>query len=481
MKIQMISSEGPPLARPGALMDILQTLPSELAARGHDVCLTLPFHREIQRLCGAKAIDTGVSVEIVIGYKKIRATLLEWRALNGTQCFFVRADEYFDRAEIYAEHGVPYSDNAERFIFFARAAVELARHMDPPPEVLHVHDWAAALVPVFVHQQDLPFGTVLTIHHLEEQGEFPHTAFPLTGLPASYFTPRGVEFFGKVNFLKSGILFADQITTASERFAREIQTPLEGCGLDAVLREQSAKLSGILQGADDKRWNPATDAALPKCFGPENLVGKAACRAALLADCNLAPAPCGPVFGMVTRVVREKGFDVLLPTLDRLLADDVRLIILGEGDPQFETALAIAARKYPTRFAYRKSYDEKLAHLIEAGMDVALIPSRFEPAGLSAMYSLKYGAVPVARATGGIHQIIEDYDPTEDSGWGFLYYDYSSEALWDSIKRARDLYRDQTCWRSLMRRAMTRDFSWSKAAAGYERVYRQALPFVRAA
>ncbi|PYK94809.1 MAG: glycogen synthase, partial [Verrucomicrobia bacterium] len=230
-----------------------------------------------------------------------------------------------------------------------------------------------------------------------------------------------------------------------------------------------------LHGADYARWNPATDPLLPAHFGSENLWGKMICRDALLADLELAPAPRGPVFGMVTRVVGEKGFGILTPLFDRLLTDDVRLIILGEGDPAFETALATASRRYSARFAYRRHFDERLAHLIEAGSDITLIPSQFEPSGLITMYSLRYGALPVAYASGGIQEIVQDYDPTlepSDSGYGFLCYDYSAEAFWDSIKRARALFRDRTVWTDLIRRAMAREFSWSAAAQRYEELYR---------
>jgi starch synthase len=250
-----------------------------------------------------------------------------------------------------------------------------------------------------------------------------------------------------------------------------MQTAENGCNLDIVLRENATRLSAILNGADYERWNPATDNLLPSHFGPGDLEGKLICRDALLSTLQLAPTPRGPVFGMVTRLVKEKGFDVLMPILDRLLSDDVRLIILGEGDAAFETGLAIAARKHPDRFAYRSHYDEQLAHLIEAGVDVTLIPSRFEPSGLSAMYSLKYGALPIARATGGIQEIIEDYDPTMDSGYGFLYYEDSAEALWDSIKRAKEIYADPAVWTTLMERAMAQNFSWETVAIEYEKLY----------
>jgi starch synthase len=291
-------------------------------------------------------------------------------------------------------------------------------------------------------------------------------------LPQRYFSLRGIEFFGRLNFLKAGILFADRITTVSEHHKREILTPEFGYGLDDVLRENAHKLSGILHGADYVPWGPETDPLLPAHFNAEKLWGKTICRDALLADLQLAPAPRGPVFGMVTRLVAEKGFEILTPLFDRLLSDDVRLIILGEGEPAFETQLAIASRRYPRRFAYRRHYDERLAHLIEAGADVTLIPSRFEPGGLMAMYSLKYGALPVAHATGGIQEIVEDYDPNLGRGYGFLCYQYSAEAFWDSIKRARELFCDRAVWVELMQRAMAREFNWSTAAERYEELYR---------
>jgi starch synthase len=258
-------------------------------------------------------------------------------------------------------------------------------------------------------------------------------------------------------------------------YRREILTEEGGCGLDVVLRENSHKLSAILNGADYVRWNPSTDFFLPARYDINTVSGKQYCREALIAEFGVAPAPRGPVFGMVTRVVEEKGFAILMPILDRLLTDDVRLIILGEGDSGYETALAVAARKFPTKFVYQRTYDEKLAHVIEAGIDISLIPSRFEPSGLSAMYSLKYGALPVARATGGIQDIIEDYDPTLERGYGFLCYDYSSDAFWDAIKRATALFRDPPLWGTLMQRAMEREFSWDRSTERYQQLYRELV------
>jgi starch synthase len=472
MRILMISPEGPPLARATALVDVMEALPRELRARGHEIGIVLPYYREIREKTEAQLKDTGVTVDVRVGTKTFVAEFLSGRTAGGVQQFFVRNDELFDRAALYGEHGVAYEDNATRFIFFSKAALELARRLTPSPQILHAHDWGAALLPVMTHEYQMPFRTVLTIHHLAEQGTFWGLDFGLTNLPERYFTLRGLEFFGRMNLLKGGILYADRVTTVSERFRREIITPEGGSGLDIVLRENAHKLSGILNGADYTRWNPATDAFLPHAYDSENLNGKSFCRDLLLDALGLAPAPVGPVFGMVTRLVPEKGFDVVMPVLDRLLSDDVRLIILGEGDPAYERALGIAAKKYPTKFAYRQSYDETLAHLIEAGVDITLIPSRIEPSGLSAMYSLKYGALPIARATGGIQEIIEDYDPTTDRGYGFLYFDPSVEAFWDAIKRAREIFQnDPECWRGLIQRAMAQDFSWETAAAQYESLY----------
>lgn len=467
----MISAEGPPLARATALVDVLEALPRELRGRKHEVGIALPFYREISENMALDLRDTGITVDIPVGAKNYVAEFVEGRTAGGVQMFFIRCDAFFDRASIYGEHGVAYDDNAARFIFFCKAAVEMARRMTPTPQILHCHDWAAAFVPALVADQKLPFATVLTIHHLAEQGSFWGLDFELTNLPDRYFKPHGVEFFGRLNLLKGGIVFADKITTVSERYRREMLTPEGGCELDIVLREHAHRLVAILNGADYKRWNPETDALLPRQFGPGNLEGKTICRDLLLDALQLAPAPAGPVFGMLSRLVPEKGFDLFMPLLDRLLSDDVRLIILGEGDAGYETALAVAARKYPTKFAYRQHYDESLAHLIEAGADITLIPSKIEPSGLSAMYSLKYGALPVARATGGIQEIIEDYDPTMDAGFGFLCYAKTPDAFWDSIKRARELFHDKTTWTSLMARAMARDFSWSEAAARYENLY----------
>lgn len=475
MKILLAGSELSPFARTGGLGDVLAGLPAALIARGHEVSVVLPCYRGLSEEKELSPRSTGVKLTAQIGAKRLEAEILQGETPNGVQVFLVRHDEFFNRAGLYGAEGRDYEDNAERFIYFSQVIIEVARRVVPALDILHVHDWHTALVPVLVKHRRLPLKTLLTIHNLAYQGEFWGIDFALTNLPGEYFRASGIEFYGRLNLLKGGILFADAVSTVSERYAREIQTPEFGCGLDAVIRENAWKLSGILNGAEYSVWNPATDKLLPKRYGPASLSGKKSCREALLAEVNLEPKPTGPVFAMVSRLAEQKGIDLLVPIIDRLLADDVRLVVLGEGDSGYERELIIASKRHPTRFAYRKSMDERFAHLIEAGADISLLPSRFEPCGLTAMYSLKYGTLPIARATGGLYQIIQDYDPTSGTGTGFLFFEFRPEAFWDAILRAKRLYQDNASWKELVRRAMATDFSWQKAVERYEMVYQRIL------
>lgn len=470
MKILMVSSEMEPFARTGGLGDVLEALPEQLAKRGHEVSVVLPFYRSIRENASFKITKTGVVISVRIGSKKIDAEILTCKTKAGLQIFFVRCDEYFDRSGFYGVDGRAYADNAERFMYFSRAVVELARRISPTPDIIHCHDWQTALIPAMVREQNLPFKTVLTIHNMEFQGNFWGLDFALTKLPPGYFH-SGFEFHGGVNFLKGGIVFANAITTVSERYAFEIQTSEYGCGLENVVREQAGKLRGILNGIDDAIWNPANDELIPQTFSAQSLAGKTVCREKLLANFGLEKAPAGPVFAMVSRLAEQKGIDLLLPLLDRLLAADVRLIILGEGEIAYERELTLASKKHPDRFAFRQGFDDRLSHEIVAGSDATLLPSHYEPCSLSAMYSLKYGSVPIARACGGLHQIIQDHDPATDSGSGFLFYDYTPAALWDCIGRARKIFANRQLWSSIVRRGMETNFSWENSAAQYEKIY----------
>ncbi len=392
------------------------------------------------------------------------------------QIFLIRRDEYFDRSGIYGSEGRDYDDNAERFIFFSKAVLELARRVTPPPEILHVHDWQTALVPVLVKERGLPFKTVLTIHNLAYQGSFWGLDFGLTNLPGDYFTEKGVEFYGNLNLLKGGMLFADQITTVSERYAREIQTPEYGYGLDPVARAVLGKTDR------NPKWRErlgleSRDRSTHRRrhFRRRNSPGRSSAAPRCSRNCGLDSSPTGPVFAMVSRLAEQKGIDLLLPILDRLLADDVRLVILGQGDTSYERELMVAAKRHAGRFAFLKILDDRLAHLIEAGADISLIPSHFEPCGLTAMYALKYGTVPLARATGGLYEIVQDHEPGSQTGNGFLFFDYTAEAFYDAITRTKRVFRNSTEWSEIMQRAMAADFTWSKAAARYETIYERAL------
>jgi starch synthase len=474
MKILHAGSELTPYARTGGLGDVLEALPAALAARGHEVSVVLPCYGGLREDPRLDARDTGVRLQVPVGARSLDAEVWEARTPEGLQIFLVRRDESFDRSGLYGTDGRDYEDNAERFIFFSKCVVEIARRIAPPIDVIHAHDWQAALVPVLVKDRRLPFRTVLTIHNLAYQGSFWGMDFGLTNLPGHYFTASGVEFYGRLNLLKGGILFADAITTVSETYAREIQTPEHGQGLDAVLREHAHKLRGILNGADYSVWDPARDKTIPKPYKASNLAGKKICRTRLLADLGLAPSPKGPVFAMVTRLTQQKGIDLVLPIIDRLLAGDCRLVILGQGENHYERDLMIAARRHPERLAFRHGIDGQLGHQIQAGADVFLVPSHFEPCGLTAMYALRYGTLPVVRATGGLYQIVQDYDPAHGSGTGFVFHEYSPEALWDALARVQRIFADPDEWKPIVQRAMQADFSWPRAVERYEEVYAHA-------
>jgi starch synthase len=471
MKILHAGSELTPFARSGGLGDVLESLPAALAALGHEASVALPCYRSLREHPDLKPRNTKVRVQVPMGDRVLEAEIWEGRAPNGIQVFLIRRDEYYDRSGLYGAEGRDYGDNSERFIFFSKCVVEIARRISPPLDLIHVHDWQTALIPVLVKERKLPFRTVLTIHNLAYQGSFWGVDFGMTNLPGHYFGPGGVEFYGNLNLLKGGVVYADRVTTVSEAYAREIQTPEYGAGLDAVLREHSHKLRGILNGADYTEWNPATDKHIAKPYKPSNLAGKQTCRAQLLEECRLTPNPKGPIFGMVTRLAEQKGIDLLFPVIDRLLSDDVRLVILGEGESAYERELIIASRKHPERFAYLPQVNQHIAHLIQAGSDIFLMPSHFEPCGLTAFYALKYGTLPLARDVGGLHQIVRDFDPVHDSGNGFVFHEYHAEALWDSIVRAKRVFQDSATWNVLMQRAMEADYSWARAVERYEELY----------
>ncbi|HPU56790.1 MAG TPA: glycogen synthase GlgA, partial [Verrucomicrobiota bacterium] len=395
-----------------------------------------------------------------------------------TVCF-VDQPGFYLRSSLYHENGADYPDNAERFLFFSKAVVHVARHSKQPFDVLHVHDWQTGFVPLFVHHERTRAGwgtaprTCMTIHNLAYQGVFPAGRYVLTNLPPDYFTADGVEFHGQMSCLKAGITYADILTTVSPRYAREITTPELGCGLDALLRRRNSSLVGILNGVDYDEWNTDRNPHLARPYSVDDLSGKAVNKQKLQRELGLPETPDVPLFGSVSRLVEQKGVDIQLSALEEMLSTNLQFVLLGSGQASFEEAYRALARRYPTKVAVRIGYDAGLAHRIEAGCDFFLMPSRFEPCGLNQMYSLRYGTVPIVRATGGLDDTVIDVTEDADRANGIKFLQYTSRALARSIRKALALYGDKELLVHYRSNAMLADFSWERTTARYIEVYRR--------
>lgn len=463
-----------PFAATGGLGDVLGALPPALAALGARVHVVLPAYRTAAITGAGTTTYTSLQIAAADALREVDLRTLRHR---GVSVSFVVADDYFARDGLYGDERGDFADNAARFAFYARAVAALAARLDPPPDVVHCHDWQAGLVPALLRTSADPrlarLPTVITIHNLGYQGLFAAEVWPLLGLDRRFFDSAHLEFHGQVNFLKAGLVFADRLTTVSRRYAEEIQTPALGHGLDGVLRERRGALRGILNGIDTKRWDPACDPFLVAPYDVDDLTGKAECKAHLQHDFGLPIRARTLLVGMVTRLAEQKGLDILAPALPALLAEDLQLVVLGRGDERYERWLADAARRHPTRLAVRFTFDEGLAHAIEAGADAFLMPSRYEPCGLNQMYSLRYGTVPIVRATGGLDDTIADADVDPAHGTGFKFVEYAPEALLSAVRRALGRYADPAAWQRLMRTGMRRDNSWRRAALAYLDLYRE--------
>jgi starch synthase len=400
---------------------------------------------------------------------------------HGVRFYFVVYSLFFDRAALYGTPAGDYPDNAERFALFSRAALEIAQ-LHFRPDILHCHDWQSALVPVLLRStygRSAALGrtpVLFTIHNLGYQGLFAPDVLRPIGLPESLFTIDGLEFYGKVNLLKGGLVFSDAITTVSRGYAREIQTEEYGFGLDGLLRHRSLVLSGILNGVDYSHWNPATDRHIAARYGPDDLRGKRECKRDLLAAFGLPAARLDrPLIGIVSRLSAQKGADLISDAAQELMALDLYLLVLGSGDAVYEDLFRTLAARYPDKVGVRIAYDDALAHKIEAGSDIFLMPSRYEPCGLNQIYSLKYGTVPVVRATGGLDDTVEQFDPATGAGTGFKFQEYSGRAMLGAIRAALEAYRHADQWRRLMLCGMAQDYSWGASAAQYLRLYEGLL------
>ena len=475
MRVVMLSPEVYPYAKTGGLADVLAALPPALAAAGVEVTVCVPGYRSALRAAGTPAPGTRLHAPIAS-----RMEAAEMVRVPGAPVptVLLRADRYFDRDGLYGEGGQDYPDNAERFAFFCRAALEWLRAEREPPDVLHVHEWQAALAPAFLRATAALYPelgrvrTVLTLHNLAFQGRFPADHWHVLNLDARYFVPEFLEFYGEINFLKAGMVFADALTTVSPRYAAEIQTPAFGEGLDGVLRARGAALRGILNGIDDAVWDPATDPHLPARYRAGDLAGKARCKRALQAELGLDVGDDAPLLGVVSRLAEQKGFDLLAVALPPALeAWDAELAVLGSGEERYERWVRELEARFPGRVGARVGFDEGLAHRIEAGADVFLMPSRFEPCGLNQLYSLRYGTVPIVHATGGLDDSVAEFDPATGTGTGFKFTPYTPDAFLAALERALRTRRDPALWARLVANGMAQDFSWSRAAAEYRALY----------
>jgi starch synthase len=487
MKILMATSEAVPFAKTGGLGDVCGALPIELAKLGHEPAVIMPAFRQVFN-AGLAIEHTGFTFEVPIGNKMVGGALLRG-TLPGSKVpvYFVQNREYFDRVDLYQQDGKDFPDNCERFVFFARGVLEAIRLLDLQPDVVHANDWQTALLPAYlkVELRGVPayenIGTLLTIHNLAYQGVFWHWDMLLTGLDWKFFNWQQMEFFGNLNLLKTGIVFADRLSTVSPRYADEIQSAPLGCGLEGVLQQRKDALSGIINGVDYTQWDPAADAYLPCKFTAENVVeGKRNCKAALQAELGLPQSPEVPLIAFVGRLSEQKGIDLIAAVMkDWLATRDIQLVVLGTGDPAYHELFTTLAQRNPTKAAVRLEFSNALAHRIEAGADIFLMPSRYEPCGLNQLYSLKYGTAPVVRSTGGLADtIVNATDATlaNRTATGFSFADYSGLALAETLDRACQMYLcKKDLWLQLLRTGMKQDWSWAHSAKEYVELYGQTV------
>ncbi|HKD01089.1 MAG TPA: glycogen synthase GlgA [Terriglobales bacterium] len=474
MNIAFAASEGVPFSKTGGLADVVGALPRALAALGHQVSVYLPRYRQT-RLADPETVVRSITIPFDDHYRF--CSMVSGGKHGGVQFYFVEYPPFLDRDGLYGTSAGDYPDNAERFALFSRAVLEASKILGVP-QIFHCHDWQSALIPVLLRTQysEDPAlreaATVFTIHNMGYQGLFPPDTLPLLTLPWDLFTITKMEFFGNVNFLKGALVYSDFITTVSRKYSQEIQTTEFGFGLEGVLRDRAATVTGIVNGVDYDEWSPETDKFIVARYSRDDLSGKAKCKQDLLAAFGVAnPDLKLPVIGIVSRFAAQKGFDLITQIMDRLAREEMIVVALGSGDRPYEEMFLRLQKQFPRKIAVKIAYDNTLAHKIEAGSDMFLMPSRYEPCGLNQIYSLKYGTVPIVRATGGLDDTIEPWDARAGKGTGFKFHDYNGEALLLTLRQALQAFRDPVSWQALMRNGMNRDFSWIASAKEYARVY----------
>lgn len=475
MNILYLASEVAPFSKTGGLADVAEALPATLASLGHQVTVVTPLYREV-RDRRIRPLDLQIRLRFPFGTHTGRLHSAE--VAPGHRVVFLEHPGFFDREGLYQRGGVDHPDNHRRFAFFSIGALASAQRLGLEPQIVHLNDWqtglaALALATGYRATSLSSAKSLFTVHNLAYQGLFPRSAVADLGVPWSLYNPDQLEFYDRINFLKAGLVFSDALSTVSPSYAREIQTPQLGCGLDGLLRKRSADLHGILNGINVREWSPGEDPLIPARFTAKDLSGKKRCKTKLLGHFGLT-GQSAPLFGMVSRMVVQKGLDILLAALATVLEEDLRVVVLGSGDAAYERGLQSLMARYPKKLAVKIGFDRKLAHWIEAGSDFFLMPSRYEPCGLNQMYSLRYGTIPIVRATGGLEDSVEDLS-SPDGGTGVKFIEYSAPALGAAIARALELYRDPQKLTAVRRRGMAKDFSWTASARLYEALYRSLV------
>jgi len=484
MKIAEVSPEIIPYAKTGGLADVVGTLPLYLEKAGHEISVFMPFYKSVKKSgIDIKLLDITFDIPI----DDIKHTVTLWKSIHqgskNIAIYFIQRDEYYHRDALYGTESGDFPDNSERFIFFSRAVIEAIKRLRLPIDIIHCHDWQTALIPVylktlFAHNKTLSsIKTVLTIHNLAYQGIFRQEDMKLTGLDMSLFNWRNLEHWGKVNFLKCGIVFADIVTTVSKKYAEEIRTVEFGCGLEDVIKEYENKLYGIINGVDYTEWSPENDNLISHQYSVEDMSGKALCKKHLQKTLGL-PQTEAPLLGMISRLAEQKGVDLLIVIMDDLMKRDIQLVILGIGDEKYHQMLKEFAPKFKNKLSVNIMFDNKLAHEIETGADIFLMPSKYEPCGLNQMYSLRYGTIPVVRETGGLADTIidaNDENLKNGTATGFTMKGYFAAELLFAIDRALELYKSKTSWNFLRENAMKQDWSWEKSANQYVKLFKSVL------
>jgi starch synthase len=485
LNVLLLSSEVEPFAKTGGLADVSSALPKSIKSLDHEVRIMMPRYGSInEHKCQLHEMIRLKDIPVPLGSKQMLASVRSSFLANThskVQVYFLDNHSLFGRSGLYVhpETKKDYSDNDDRFFFFARGVLEVLKRLGWKPDIIHCNDWPTGLVPVYMktlYKND-PFykgtRTVFTVHNMAYQGVFPKSSFGKTGLPVQVLSEKGIESDGKINLLKAGLVFSDAITTVSERYAKEIQGAEFGCGLQDILRRRKNSLTGILNGIDYSIWDPATDESIPHKYEFKTLDLKLDNKKALLQRMGLPYHETIPVVGMVSRLAEQKGIDILMDVFDEMMRIPLQFVVLGVGEKRYHDFFAKAQKQYPRQFAVDLAFDSDLAHLVEAGSDMFLMASRYEPCGLNQMYSLKYGTVPIVRATGGLDDTVEDFIPATRKGTGFKFKSYKGDDLLKAVKRAVGTFADQVAWRKIVKNGMGKDFSWESSARKYVRLYRK--------